>query len=128
MPTSPAERLAAALVGLEGFALVIIAGWEVVALSSGDTESTASAIALLVLTLAGAAAVIAFAVGIARGQSWGRSGGVVTQLLVLAVAIGALTGADAQTGTALALAVPAMITLVVLITAARRASMRGVAD
>ncbi len=38
----------------------------------------------------------AFAVGIWRGWSWGRSGGIVTQLLIIAVAIGAMTGACAE--------------------------------
>ena len=48
------------------------------------------------LTAVGAAAVLAFAVAIWRGQSWGRSGGIVTQLLILAVALGAVTGAYAD--------------------------------
>ncbi|WP_292832294.1 histidine kinase [Microbacterium sp.] len=124
MSTSPAERLAAVLVGLEGLALAILAGWQVLALAGGDTVSVSSAVALLVLTLVGAAAVIAFAIGIARGQSWGRSGGVVTQLLVLAVAGGALTGADAQPVTAIVLAVPALVTLAMLVAAARRGGTR----
>ena len=128
MPASPAERLAALLVGLEGLALVTIAGWEIVALAAGDTESVTSAVALLVLTVVGAVAVIAFAVGIARGQSWGRSGGVVTQLLLLAVAAGALTGLDAQPATAVLLALPAVVTLAVLIAAARRAGVRRSAE
>lgn len=128
MPASPAERLAAVLVGLEGLALVIIAGWEIVALAAGDTEAVTSAVALLVLTVVGAVAVIAFAVGIARGHSWGRSGGVVTQLLLLAVAAGALTGLDAQPATAVLLALPAVVTLAVLIAAARRAGARRSAE
>lgn len=128
MTISPAERVAATLVALEGAALVCLSGWEVVALAGGDSGSTTSAVALLVLTLVGSAAVIAFAVATARGQSWGRSGGVVTQLLILAVAAGALTGVVAQPGTALALAVPAIVTFAVLIAASRRAGSRRTAD
>lgn len=122
--TSLAERLSAGLVGVEALALVGIAGWEIVALAAGDTESTTSAIALLVLTVVGAVTVLAFAVGIARGQSWARSGGVVTQLLLLAVAAGAVTGAEAQPVLALMLAAPAVLTLACLVSAARQAAAR----
>lgn len=124
MPISAAERLASVLVGLEGVALLAVAGWQIVALSAGDTESVTSAVALLVLTVVGAAAVLAFAIGIARAHSWGRSGGVVTQLLLLAVAAGALTGGDAQPATAALLALPGVVTLATLIAAARRAGAR----
>lgn len=126
--TSTPEKAAALLVGLEGVALLALGGWEIVALAAGDTESTTSAVALLVLTLVGAVAVVAFAVGIARGQSWGRSGGVVTQLLLLAVAAGALTGDDPQPATAGILAAPAVLTLAVLVTSARRAGTRRAAE
>ena len=88
MPITPVERVAAALLALEGLALLMVAGWEVVALVGGDTDDVGSSIALIVLTVVGAAAVVAFAVGVARGQSWGRSGGIVTQLLILAVFLG----------------------------------------
>ncbi len=128
MQTSPAERLAAVLVGLEGVALLIVAGWEIVALVSGDTGSVTSAVALLVLTVVAAVAVVAFAVGIARGQSWGRSGGVVTQLLLLAVAAGAGAGPEGQVSLALALALPAVVTFAVLLVAARRAGARRAAE
>lgn len=122
--TSLPERLAAAFVGVEALALLAVAGWEIVALAGGDTESPTSAIALLVLTFLGAVIVVAFAVGIARGQSWARSGGVVTQLLLLAVAVGAITGPEAQPVVAAMLTAPAVITLVCLIAAARHAAAR----
>ena len=118
------ERAAAVLVGLEGLGLVVLVGWQLVALVSGDTESVSSAIALLVLTAIGAAAVVAFAVAIARDASWGRSGGVVTQLLVLAVALGALTGQYAHPLIALALAAPAVLGLILLIAGSRAAARR----
>ncbi len=73
------------------------------------------------LTLVGAVAVLAFAVAIWRGRSWGRSGGIVTQVLILAVALGAATGAYAHPSTALILAVPAVAALVLLVLAARAA-------
>ena len=119
MRTNLSGKIAAVLVGLEGLALAGLTVREAVAIAGGDTDSVASALALLVLTLVGAAAVIAFAVAIWRGQSWGRSGGIVTQLLILAVALGAATGAFAEP--ALALAAPAILTLVLLVLAVRDA-------
>jgi len=121
MRTKLSGRIAAVLVGLEGLGLAALTVREIVAIVSGDTASIESAIALAVLTLAGAAAVIAFAFAIWRGQSWGRSGGIVTQLLILAVALGAATGAFADPVGALLLAIPALIVLVLLVIAVRDA-------
>lgn len=125
MRTSLAARIAAALVGLEGLGIGALTVREIVAIAGGDTGSLESAIALVVLTLVGAVAVLAFAVAIWRGQSWGRSGGIVTQLLILAVALGAATGAFAEPGVALALAAPAVVTLVLLLLAVRDAGRQA---
>jgi hypothetical protein len=121
MRTNTVARVAAVLVGLEGAALVTLVVWQVAAVASGDTISIESAVALIVLTLVGAVAVLAFAVAIWRGRSWGRSGGVVTQVLILAVALGAATGAYAHPSTALIIALPAVAALVLLVLAARAA-------
>lgn len=121
MRTNLSGRIAAVLVGLEGLGLVALVVWQILAVASGDTESIESAIALIVLTLVGAAAVIAFAIAIWRGQSWGRSGGIVTQLLILAVALGAATGAFAEPALALAIAAPAIVVFVLLVAATRHA-------
>ena len=107
MSTSVPDRLSAVLLGLEALALLVVAGWEIVA--------------LVVLTAVGAAAVAAFGVATVRGRSWGRSGGIVTQLLMLAVALGAVTGPAPAYGFALAVALPAVVGLVLLFTAVRRA-------
>lgn len=115
MKTGLAEWLAGVLVLIEGIAIVGLALWQGAALAGGDTDSVTSAVALLVLTLVGAAAVVAFGVATLRDRSWGRSGGIVTQLLVLAVAGGAATGAYAHPVLGVALAVPAVITLVLLV-------------
>jgi len=122
--TSGAARTAAVLVGLEGIGLLALAAWQVVALTGGDTGSALSAIALIVLTVVGAVVVLAFAGGMLRGRSWGRSGAIVTQLLVLAVAVGAATGQYAHPLVGLALAVPAIVCLVLVVLAARRAAPR----
>ena len=67
------------------------------------------------------AQIAAFGVATVRGRSWGRSGGIVTQLLMLAVALGAVTGPAPAYGFALAVALPAVVGLVLLFTAVRRA-------
>ncbi len=125
MSTTASARIAAVIVGLEGAGLAALAAWQVAALAAGDTGSVTSAVALIVLTIAFAAVVLAFAVATWRGRSWGRSGGVVTQVLMLAVALGAATGAYAHPLTGLALAVPAVVCLVLLLRASRRAGARG---
>ena len=121
MRTHTAGRIAAVLLALEGLAIVALVIWQIAALAAGDTDSIESAIALVVLTAVGAAAVLAFAVATWRGLSWGRSGGIVTQLLILAVALGAVTGAYADMGTGLLLALPALVTLVLLVISVRAA-------
>lgn len=115
-------RFAAALIALEAVGLLALAGWQVVALSGADTMSPASAVALIVLTVLGAVAVGAFAGATWSDRSWGRSGGVVTQLLILAVAVGAVTGPYPHAGTALGLGLPALAGLVLLVLAAREAN------
>ena len=104
MRTNTPARVAAVLLALEGVALGALVVRELAALVQGDTGSVASSVALLVLTLLGAAALVAFGVAVWRGQSWGRSGGTVAQVLILAVAIGAATGAYADPLVALVLA------------------------
>jgi len=121
MRTNLSGRIAAVLVGLEGLGLAALTVREVIAIVTGDTESIGSAVALAALTLVGAAAVVAFAVAIWLGQSWGRSGGIVAQLLILAVALGAATGSFADPSIAWALAIPALIVLVLLVLAVRDA-------
>jgi hypothetical protein len=121
MRTNAVARAAAVIVGIEGLALLVLVGWQIVAIVTGDTVSIESSLALAVLTVVGAAAVIGFAVAIWCGFSWGRSGGIVTQLLLLAVALGAATGAYAHPSTALVLAVPAIAALVLLVLAVRDA-------
>lgn len=121
MRTPMAARLAAVLLGLEAVAIAALVVWQIVALAAGDIDSPTSAVALAVMTALGAVAVTAFAVATWRGVSWGRSGGIVTQALVLAVALGATTGAYAHPVTGILLAIPAVAALILLIAAARRA-------
>jgi len=128
MPTTPAltpvERIAGVLVALEALGVAALAGWQIVAMAGGDTVSVASAVALIVLTVVGAVAVGSFAVAILRGQSWGRSGAIVVQLLLLAVALGAVTGTYADGAVALALAAPGLVVFVLLVMSVRAAARR----
>ncbi|GAA2984655.1 multisubunit Na+/H+ antiporter MnhF subunit [Microbacterium terrae] len=128
MRTNASGTAAAAIVALEGIGIAVLAVRELFALSAGDTGSVESAIALLVLTVIGAVAVLAFAVAILADRSWGRSGGIVTQALILAVAGGAATGAYAEPLIGLVLAVPAVAGLVLLLLAVRDAARRDRAN
>lgn len=128
MRTTGVERIAAAWLALEALGILLLAGWELLALVTDDTDSVASSIALLALTVIGAAAVIGFAAAVWRGGSWGRSGGVVVQLLVLSIAIGSVTGPGADAALAAVLSAPAVIGLVLLILAARAAGRRSRSD
>ncbi|GAA1467448.1 histidine kinase [Microbacterium thalassium] len=122
MQTSVVDRISAVLLWAEGVGILALAGWELLALLAGDTGSVDSSVALLVLTAVGAVGVVAFGVAVWRGRSWGRSGGIVTQLLILAVALGAATGAYADPAAAVALAVPAVLVFALLIVGARNAA------
>ncbi|MDQ1122920.1 histidine kinase [Microbacterium trichothecenolyticum] len=120
----PVRLAAATFLALEGLGILALAGWQIVALLGGDTDSAVSSIALIVLTVIGAAIVGAFAVATARDVSAGRSGGIVTQLLILSVAIGAVTGEWAAPGLAALIATPAVVVLVLLVLAVRAAAPR----
>ena len=76
MRTNLSGAVAAVIIALEGLGLVALAVREIAAMIAGDTAAIDSAIALLVLTIVGAAALLAFAVATWRGQSkpcWGST-------------------------------------------------------
>ena len=123
IPTA-VSRIAFVLLGLEAVVLLGIAVWEIVALLGAGAGSVPSAVALIVMTLIASVGLGAFAWGVLSGRSWGRSGGVVAQLLIIAVAVGAATGAYAHPLIALAIGLPAAVTLVVLFLSSRRPQPR----
>jgi peptidoglycan/LPS O-acetylase OafA/YrhL len=125
MRTNTVARAAAILLAVEGAALLVLVAWQIVAMTAGDTVSIESGLALTILTAVAAAALIGFAVAVWRGRSWGRSGGIVAQVMILAVALGAATGAYAHPLTALILAIPAFVALVLLVIAVRDAGRHG---
>ncbi|MBP2437611.1 histidine kinase [Microbacterium amylolyticum] len=112
---------ASALLIVEGIGIAVLAAWQVVELFRGEVMSLASSIALIVMTLAAAAGVCAFGVGVAAGHSWGRSGGIVVQAMIFAIAIGAITGEFANLNAGMVLGIPAVVTFVLLLAAARAA-------
>lgn len=128
MRTDLVTVIAGGLLLLEALGIAALTFVQLLAVLGGDTAELATAIALLVLTAIGAVAVAAFGIAALRDRSWGRSGGIVTQLLILAVAIGAATGSYAHPLLGLQLSIPAVVTLVVLVTAVRRAGARRPTD
>ncbi|MDX2398431.1 hypothetical protein [Microbacterium algeriense] len=119
---------AAAVLGLEALALVVFAIIELVGLGAGDAASLPTAVALIVLTLIGAAALVAFALGTRAGRSWARSGGVVFQVLAVALALAALTLQPVSWTFVLGVGLPALVGFVLLISSARREGERREAE
>jgi hypothetical protein len=88
-----------ALVGVVAveFAAVVAATLVlVVDLVTTASASLATAIALTVLTALAAVVLGAILVGVWRGRAWVRAAGVVLQVLLFAVGVGALQGAFAN--------------------------------
>lgn len=120
----PVRIVAAAVLALESVGVAVLLVLQFAGLFAGDVASVPSALALIVLTLVGLVAVAGFALATARGLSWGRSGGIVVQVMILAVALGALTGAGASPAIAAAIASPGAVGLIALLLAARAAAPR----
>ena len=118
-------RAAAAVLALEGAALVVIALIETFGLGAGGAASTTTAVALIVLTLIGAGALIAFAVGTLRGRSWARSGAVVLQVLAAVLALAALTLQPVPWLFVIAVGAPGILGFVLLLSSARREASTG---
>ena len=111
---------AAAVLAAEGAALVVFAAIEIAGLGAGAAASLPTAVALIVLTLIGAVALVAFAIGTRTGRSWARSGGVVFQVLAVALALASLTLQPIPWIFTAAVGVPGVIGFVLLIASARR--------
>ena len=119
---------AAAVLGLEALALLVFAILELVGLGAGDAASLPTAVALIVLTLIGAVALAAFALGTRAGRSWARSGGVVFQVLAVALALAALTLQPVSWTFVLGVGLPALLGFVLMISSARREGERREAE
>ena len=119
MRSSAVATAAAAVLALEGAALLVFAVVELFGLGRGEAASLPTALALIVLTLIGAAALVAFAIGTRRGRTWARSGGIVLQVLALALALASLTVQPVIWAFVLGVGIPALVGFVLLIAATR---------
>lgn len=119
---------AAAILALEALALLVFGIIELGGLGAGDAASLPTAIALIVLTLIGAAALAAFAVGTRAGKSWARSGGVVFQVLAVALALASLTLQPIAWMFTLGVGLPGLLGFVLLISSARREGPQRIAE
>lgn len=122
---SPGLALAAAAVlAAEGAALIVFAVIELIGLGAGDAASLPTAIALIVLTLLGAGALVAFAIGTRAGHSWARSGGVVFQVLAIALALASLTLQAVSWTFTFGIGLPALLCFALLIASTRAENER----
>lgn len=120
--------VAGILVGAEGLVLIGAAVWLLISLFAAPALSVVSAVALLVLVVICAIGVCAMAVGIFRGQRWARSGGIVVQVLFLAIAGGAATDQFGDVSLGLKIGVPALITFAILIAEVRSVGRADAAE
>ncbi len=118
-PRGAAVRLATILLAIESLAVFGLTAWQIVELVRGDLVSVATSIALIVMSLAAAVGLAAFAFAVRAGRSWGKSGGIVAQVLIFAIAVGSVQGGAAHWGIAAVLAIPAVVTFVALLLSAR---------
>ena len=116
---------AAAVLIAEGAALGVVSLLELFALTAGGAASAPAGVALVVLTLVGAAALVAFGIGVLRGVSWGRSGGILFQVLAIALALSSLSLDPVSWAFTLSVGIAGVAGFVLLILTARR---EGAAD
>ncbi|MFD5215806.1 hypothetical protein [Microbacterium sp. NPDC058345] len=117
--TGPAVA-AAVILAAEAAALVIVSLLELFALGAGEAASTPSGLALVVLTLLGAVALVAFSVGTVRRASWARSGAIVFQVLGIALGLASLSIQPVPWLFAAGVGGTGLVGLVLLIAAVRR--------
>ena len=79
----PALRLAAAAQVIEAAGLCVAAAFGAVSTADGKSSQAASAVALIVLTVAVAAGIALIAAALAKARPWSRTPTVMTQLLVV---------------------------------------------
>jgi hypothetical protein len=111
---------AAGLLVAEGIALGVVSLLELFALGGGGASSNSTAIALVVLTMIGAAALVAFGFGVLRGMSWGRSGGILLQVIAVALALSTLSLQPVPWLFTLGIGLAGLVGFVLLILTARR--------
>ncbi|WP_232331441.1 hypothetical protein [Agromyces laixinhei] len=103
------------LLFLEAAAMVALVIWLLADLFVLAPSSFATAIALLVLVVLGAAWVVAVAFGSLRRAPWSRAAAIVWQILQLSVAVGAFQGLFARPDVGWVLLVPAITVIGLLL-------------
>ena len=81
-----------------------------------DSASVGSGVALVVLGVIATGWLVVVASNVLRGRAWTRSATVVSQVLQLAVAVGAFQGAFARPDVGWLLLIPAVVALGILFT------------
>lgn len=114
MPRSGTQLGCAALVGLEALGLAAVAVFYLVELAVADTGDVVRALVTVLLALAAAAGLALVARGLLRGRRWARSPALVTNLLVLPVAVGLFQGGRWYVGAPLLLLALAVLVLLFL--------------
>ncbi|MGN8027848.1 hypothetical protein [Microbacterium sp. 22242] len=120
MRASALTTAAAAVLALEALALLVIALIEAFGLGAGDAASLPSALGLIGLTAVGAVLLGALAFAVLRGRSSGRSGGLVVQILAIAIALSSLGVRPFPAVFVFSLAIPGAVGAVLLFLVARR--------
>jgi len=117
VPPAARPRALTALVvvlTLEFVAITGVAFYLIFELIVERPDSYASAIALAIVVAIAAVWVLFIVIGVLRGQAWTRAAVVVLQILIGAVAIGSLQGAEPRVDVGVGLLVPALLALVLL--------------
>jgi hypothetical protein len=116
-PKTPAPYVLAALVLLEGVALVAIAIYLVVEIFVARTTSLSSSVALAVLALVGGAGLVLLARAIFQGRPWIRGATICWQILQVLVAVSILQArGSASVAVGVTLIVPAAVIIGLLFT------------
>lgn len=122
MRTSRLTIAAATVLAVEALALLVITLIEVFGLSSGTATSLPSALGLIGLSAVGAVGLAALAYAVLRGRSFGRSGGLVVQIIAIATGLSAVGAQPFPADFVLGLVIPGVLGGALLILDARRAA------
>ena len=105
---------ASILLWAEGLFVGALAARLGLALTSGETKSLVTSVALFALVAAASAWVIYIGFGLRKGKRWARSGGVFWQLIQLAVASASFSGQFGSQAIGWGLIIPSVWVLILL--------------